>query len=145
MNHRTKTLWMPALATITSASLAMMLLQFAQIRPQLVWTKPVAFFFYWPWLGMLPFCGALGASLSRLAGGSILSRLLAVLSPVLWMLALGILVEPLELASNGLAHLAYFGFGVANWVALPGLALLLGAVPFLRGRASEIQTAKAEV
>lgn len=144
MNHRTKSLWMPALACITSSSLAMMFLQFAQIRPQLIWTKPVAFFFYWPWLGMLPFCGALGAWLSRRAGGGILSRLLAVLSPVLWMLALGILVEPLELASNGLAHLAYFGYGIANWVVLPGLALLIGAAPFLRERAGEHEAAELE-
>ena len=144
MNHRTKTLWMPALTTITSASLAMMLLQFAQVQPQLVWTKPVAFFFYWPWLGMLPFCGALGAWLSHRAGGSILSRLLAVLSPVLWMLALGILVEPMELAHNGLVHLAYFGYGTANWVVVPGLALLIGAVPFLRESASEREAAEVK-
>ena len=71
MNYRTKSLWMPALACITYSSLAMMLLQFAEVRPQLVWTKPVAFFLYWPWLGMLPFCGALGAWLSRRAGGSV--------------------------------------------------------------------------
>src|SRR5579871_3124634 len=109
MNHRTKTLWMPALATITSASLAMMSLQFAEIRPQLVWTKPVAFFLYWPWLGMLPLCGALGAWLSRRAGGSLRARVIAALMPVLWMLALGILVEPVELAHRGLAHLPYFG------------------------------------
>ena len=93
---------------------------------------------------MLPFCGALGAWLSRRAGGSILSRVLAVLSPVLWMLALGILVEPVELAHNGLAHLAYFGYGIANWVVLPGLALLIGAAPFLSGSAGEREAAEVE-
>lgn len=144
MNYRTKSLWMPALACISSSSLAMMLLQFADVRPQLVWTKPVAFFLYWPWLGLLPFCGALGGWLSRRAGGSIFSRLAAVLAPVLWMLALGIMVEPLELVHNGLGHLAYFAYGVGNWVVLPGIALLIGAAPFLRGRAGAYEAAELE-
>lgn len=144
MNQRTKTLWMPALACMTSASLAMMLLQVAGVRPQLVWTRPVAFAFYWSWLGILPFCGALGAYLSRRAGGAIRARLIASLLPVLWLLLLGIIAEPIELATNGFGHLAYFAYGVTNWVLIPGFCLLLGAAPFLRGRAGEHETAKIE-
>ncbi len=145
MNRRTKTLWMPALASITSASVAMMILQLTGARPQLVWIRHVAISLYWIWLAILPFCGALGAWLSRNAGGSLRARVIAVLMPVLWLLALGILVEPIELAHSGPAHLTYFGYGVANWVLMPGIALLIGAAPFMRERASEHKAAEAEV
>ncbi len=144
MNHRTKSFWIPALASITAASLSMTLLQFAGVRPALIWTKPVAMSFYWPWLGILPFCGALAAWLSRLAGGSTRARILASLGPVLWVL-LGFITEPIELAIHGPGHLVYFAYGVTNWIVIPGSCLLLGAAPFLPGRADEIETAKAKV
>ncbi len=144
MNRRTKTLWMPALASITSASVAMMILQLTGARPQLVWTRHVAISLYWTWLAILPFCGALGAWLSRNAGGSLRARMIAVLMPVLWILGVGILVEPVELAHRGLAHLPYFGYGVGNWVAIPGVALLIGAAPFLPGSAGEDEAAEVK-
>jgi len=131
MNHRTKSLWLPALASILAASVAMTLLQFAGVRPRLVWTGPMAMSFYWPWLAILPLCGALGAWLSRRDQGTVRSRLIAGLAPVLWLLFLAFLAEPLEIATSGLSHLRYFGYGVANWVAIPGFALLVGAIPFL--------------
>ncbi len=132
MNHRTKSLWMPALASILAASLAMMLLQFSGVRPHLVWTGPAAMSFYWPWLAILPLCGALGAWLSRRDQGTVRSRLIAGLAPVLWLLLLAFAVEPLEIATSGLSHFRYFGYGVANWVVIPGFALLVGTIPFLR-------------
>ena len=104
MNHRTKSLWMPALASILAASLAMMLLQFSGVRPHLVLTGPAAMSFYWPWLAILPLCGALGAWLSRRDQGTVRSRLIAGLAPVLWLLLLAFAVEPLEIATSGLSH-----------------------------------------
>ena len=131
MNARTKTLWLPALTSILGASLAMTALQRIGVRPQLVWTGEVAMSFYWPWLAMLPVFGGVGAYLSKRAGGSVRARLIACLAPVLWML-LTLVTEPIELAVNGFGHLVYFGYGVTNWIVIPGLALFLGAVPFLR-------------
>lgn len=141
MNHRTKSLWIPALASITSASLAMTILQLVGVRPQLVWTSRVALSFYWPWLGMLPFCGALGSYMSRRAGGSFRARFVSALAPVLWIL-LSCVTEPIEIAIHGFGHLVYFAYGFTNWIVIPGLCLLLGAAPFFRGR--EIKPAKAE-
>jgi hypothetical protein len=100
-------------------------------------------FFYGTWLGVLPLWGALGAYLSRRAGASILIRLIATLAPVLWLLATSVIGEPIELAVNGLGHLRYFGYGITQWIVIPGAALSLGALPFLRG-ASEPRTLKGE-
>ena len=132
MNYRTRTFWLPAMASILGASLAMTLLQEIGVRPHLVWTSRVAMSFYWPWLAVLPIFGALGAYLSRRAGGAVRSRVAAALAPVLWLLLLVLVTEPMELVHSGFSHLPYFGYGVANWVAIPGFALLIGALPFMR-------------
>jgi hypothetical protein len=132
MNHRTKSLWLPAMAGILGASLAMTLLQWMGVRPHLVSTKDVGFSFYWPWLASLPAFGALAAYLSRRSGGSIRSRLTAALAPVLWLLLPSFLIEPVEIMHRGLWHLRYFSYGMINWVVIPGIALLLGAAPLLK-------------
>jgi hypothetical protein len=133
MNNRTRTLWIPAMVSLLGASVAMTSLQFAGLRAQVFRTGSVEMFFYWPWLLILPLCGALGAYLSRRAGASALTRLIAALAPVLWLLAVCTITEPIDLAASGLGQLRYFGYGVTEWVVVPGLALLVGAAPFLRG------------
>jgi len=142
MNHRTKSLWIPALASTLGASLTQATMQWMGVRPHLVWTGPVAMSFYWPWLATLPVFGALGAYLSRRAGGPVRSRLLACLAPVLWLFVLTLLTEPIELASRGFSHLPYYCYGMTNWVVIPGMLLLLGALPFLRESLQQHETAK---
>jgi len=134
MNHRTKALWLPGLATLLGASLLLALTQFAGFQPRLVWVGGMGMLFYWPWLAGLPVFGAMGAYLSRRAQGPIQARLTACLFPALITAVVMCLILPWGLAINGFSffRLVHFGLGFVNWVALPGLALFLGAIPFLR-------------
>lgn len=59
--------------------------------------------------------------------------------------AMGLPFEAAELAVDGFSHLPYFSYGLANWVVIPGLALLLGATPFLRKQETETGSLKSEV
>ena len=133
MNRRTRSLWLPTLLTLLSASVSLMATQFLGLRPHLVWINGMGITLYWPWLAGLPLCGALGAYLSQRAHGPLPARLAAGLSPALIMLIVMLLILPLGLALDGIHFLTLvsFGFGLANWVAVPALALLIGAAPFL--------------
>ena len=87
---------------------------------------------YVPWLLMLPFCGGIGAHLSRRAGGGRLVCLGAALFPVI---AISVLVSILMLIGK-------FVFAEPRWLhflsavlvgaVLSGTALLAGAVPFAK-------------
>jgi len=60
-------------------------------------------------------------------------RLAAGLTPALVMLVAMFLLLPWVLAGFHLFRLMLFGLGLINWVGIPAAALLLGALPFLRG------------
>jgi len=134
MNHRTKRLWLPALTTLLAASVSLTLLQYIGIRPYVVWLGNVAITLYWAWLATLPGFGALGAYLSQRAQAPAKARLAAGLAPALVMLIVMCLILPWGLAIDGFDFLRVVSFGLAltTWVAIPGAALLLGALPFLR-------------
>jgi len=133
MNHRTKSLWLPTLLTLLGASVSLMATQLLGVQPRLVWIQGMGLTLYWPWLAGLPLCGALGAYLSQRAHGPLRARLAAGLSPAVIMLIVMLLILPWGLAIDGFhfLRLVGFGLGLANWVALPGIALLIGALPFL--------------
>jgi hypothetical protein len=134
MNHRTKTLWLPALATFLGTSLSLMLCQFSGLRPRILWVGGYSIWFYWPWLLTLPLLGAAGAHLSLRAHGHVATRIAASLSPALIMLTVLLLILPWGFIIDGFHFFQLVGFGILliSWVALPALALLLGAAPFLR-------------
>ena len=134
MNYRTKSLWLPALLTLLAASVSLMATQFLGLQPRLVWIHDMGVTLYWPWLAVLPFCGALGACLSQRAHGPLRARLAASASPALIMLIVMSLILPCGLAIDGIhfLQLVSFGLGLVNWVAIPALALLLGTLPFLK-------------
>lgn len=67
MNHRTRSLWLPALITLFGASVSLAATQFIGLRPRLVWFAGRGMTFYWPWLASLPLFSAAGAWLSRRA------------------------------------------------------------------------------
>lgn len=134
MNHRTKSLWLPGIVTLLGASIFLMMLQRLGFQPRLVRTGNVAMLFYWPWLAGLPVFGGLGAYLSQRAQGPVRAQLAAAAAPALVILVTFFLILPWGLAIDGFSAIrfVYLGIGVANWVAIPGVALLAGALPFLR-------------
>ncbi len=111
----------------------LMLLQYGGFQPHLVWVGKIGMLFYWPWLAGLPLFGAIGAYLSRRAQGPIRARLVAAMFPALVMLITMCLILPYGLAISGVSFLqmVHFGLALANWVALPSIALFLGTLPFL--------------
>lgn len=134
MNKRTSTLWVPAVLSLLGASLLLMLVERLGFQPREVWVGRFAMSFYWSWLIALPLFGALGAYLSQRSHGSIAARLAAGLAPALAVLAVMSLILPWGLAIDGFRFFRLVGFavGLANWVVIPAVALLIGAAPFLR-------------
>jgi hypothetical protein len=130
MNQRTKSLWLPGLISLTAANVFLMMLQRAGLPIHLFKLGSVPLALYVPWLVVLPLCGAMGAYLSFRAGGSRLARLAAALFPGIAFLGLFCLVF---LASLFVGHATVVLIVVGLLMgALHGMALLLGALPFLK-------------
>lgn len=140
MTNRVKQLWLPGLLTF---ALSMGLLELAQKfgpRPiilDLDHGTPILMF-YISWLLILPLAGALGAHLSKRAGGSTRMVLVSSIFPVLPFAVVFMIAIPGGLViSHALAHhvvaAAFFTMTI-GWVLVPGVALLAGGlvVQFLR-------------
>src|SRR5712664_2819 len=131
MTNRVKQFWLPGLRTFT---ISMVLLELVQkFFPQpfiLHLDHPPVLLFYVPWLLTLPLAGALGACLSKQAGGSRGMTLLSSAFPVLPLAAIFLMAIPVGLVlshtlSHGIVAAAFLTLGIA-WVAVPGLILLVG-------------------
>ncbi len=147
MTNRVKQFWLPGLLTFT---LSMVLLELVQkFFPQpftLRLDHPPVLLFYVPWLLTLPLAGALGAYLSKRAGGSRRMTLLSSAFPVLPLAAIFLMAIPVGLVlshtlSHGIVAAAFLTLGIA-WVAVPGLILLVGGFlgQFLSSRRSVSQS-----
>jgi hypothetical protein len=139
MNYRSRTLWLPGLVTLTLSSILLTITEFfAFSRPKVHWVDTGAIVLSGLWLLTLPFCGALGAYLSRRAGGTRLNCLLAATFPASTMLAVFCFVLPVgifvERNTYIIHHPLYFGLALLNWTVAPGAFLLLGAVVAYRRR-----------
>jgi len=141
--HRFRTLWLPGACTIALSGILLRLLQMPSApSPHVFWPQhDMPFVFYWQWFVCLPLVGAIGAYWSRHGGGKHLERALAASSPaVAWMCFPG-LILPFGLAFQWIVHhsvpLVPAALFLLGWVVLPEAALLLGALPFLRGDAAE--------
>jgi hypothetical protein len=141
MNDRTKQLWLPGLASLTAANLLLMVLTYASLQPQLVVERSTVWFpglaltaAYLPWLSSQPLFGALGAWLSRRAGGGRAMRLCAGLFPSIVMLVCwGLLIPASAVEKHAWAmhHPIFLVLGALVWVMPATIGLLLGSLPFL--------------
>jgi hypothetical protein len=143
MNHRVKALWLPGVWT---SALSMLLLRLFQIpwapAPYVFWLRNgMALVIYWRWLLCLPLIGALGAYLSRRAGGKLLDRVLAASLHILGLTCVLVLGFCIGLVLDFRVPLSLRLVGIAvyllGWGITPCFLLLLGALPFLRGDAAE--------
>jgi hypothetical protein len=140
MNARASQFWLPALLTLFLASAALAVIERFGPAPRFAApghgdSNPVAVV-YLSWLFFLPVVGALGAYLSRRAGGSRRAVLLSVLFPVLPYLALFVIGLPAAALLDGhVAHnitLRALLIGLSAWVILPAAALLSGGLTLPR-------------
>ena len=133
MSRDTRTLWLPGMTALAGA--AAVLLSLSQLVPASLWVDPRtsvrALMIGLVLLGYLV-CGAIGASWSRRAGGSLTARYLAGVFPLALHVAMVITTIVFGVDLRVSAALAF--------IVLPGIALTVGALPFLRGGATE-QTA----
>jgi len=138
MNHRTSTLWLPALASFGSASLFLLALTLISRQPFFLirLAAGLGLWFYVAWLLAQVLCGALGAFLSSRAGGTSTARMTAAAFPAIVMLGLWAVVIPVSaLAEHNTyvtQHPVRYALGIFVWVLPPAFALLLGATPFLK-------------
>lgn len=142
MNERTKNLWLPGMTMLFLSSVLLMFITRFGPFPKMVWLdlrQPVVF--YVPWLVSLPVFGALGAYWSRRVGGSLRQRTIAGLFPAASLLAMFALFLPLGFIVDWhvpvKVKLISFTLYILGWVLIPGAALLIGVLPFLRNHSNE--------
>jgi hypothetical protein len=134
-NNRIKRLWLSVTVTWLGALLSLIVLQ--QIdHPNFVLRRPIPVIFSLPWLSMLVLVGAAGAYLARCADAPRKTRLMVATSPALFLGIVMLLLLPWRLAEGYswkliFWELIFFARDVESFVVVPGLALLLGALPFL--------------
>jgi len=138
MSNRVRQLWLPALLTLSISMGLLALIQLSGPWPLVVPSSniprmtPVATI-YIPWLLSLPFVGALGALLSHRGGGSWRAVFSSIVFPVVPYLGLFLVLFPFALTFDRHAGrdiiLSALIIGLANWVLLPGAALLVGGLP----------------
>ena len=137
VNKRVSQFWFPAFLTLFLSQVALMLIQtmgptvynsLAASRPRMMPPNVV----YAAWLITLPLIGAVGAYLSRRAGGHAKSLFWAVAFPVFPFLAFLTIGLPLAMALDD--HVArnvslpLFLVGFSGWVVFPAVALIGGGL-----------------
>src|SRR6266849_5179834 len=122
MTNRVKQFWLPGLLTFTLSMGLLELVQKFFPHPFILrLDHPPVLLFYLPWLLTLPLAGAIGACLSKRAGGSRRLTLLSSVFPVLPLTAVFLIAIPVGLVlshtlSHGIVAAAFLTLGTA-WVA----------------------------
>jgi hypothetical protein len=134
MSDRIKTIWAPALVSLTGSMVWRLILQrsFPLLQP-LLNHAGLPLNYQLIWLAALPVFGAASAYLSMRAGGNRTARATAALAPSIAMIPLW---AALATRMSHPSPSQWFGLlcGVLNWIVVPSAALLLGAFPFLKAQ-----------
>lgn len=132
MNNRILQLWLPALVTsLIGTCLLEFMVEVLRMRPIVIAVAAqTSVTIYLPWLLALPVVGYLGAAISRRQGGTIRTGLVAAAFLALIYFALPWLFVPIAmLVDHSTPPMVPFIWFLLNWAILPGLALLIGALP----------------
>ncbi|HKF52880.1 MAG TPA: hypothetical protein VKB26_11250 [Candidatus Acidoferrales bacterium] len=140
MNDRTKGLWLPGSVILVVTVVCLVICEIFGVQPYIAAHFGSAANYsrveIYPWLLVLPFLGAASAYFSRRAGSGCALRVTAGIFPVLVFFVGIVIVVPLSFGINGVKATAEtfpsLAAGVLSIVVIPGLALLLGVLPFLR-------------
>jgi hypothetical protein len=131
MNDRTKHLWLPGFASLIAATVLLVLEIRLGIRDSFI-HLPLAMTAIFPWLANMLLSGGVAAYLSRRGGGTRLARLTSALFPAGAFFLCFCLVFVARLSeADPFISLPAFAIAACNWVLVPGVALVLGALPFL--------------
>jgi hypothetical protein len=142
MKRRAKNLWLPGIVTSFASVALLGVLDRAGVKPLTIFISVgQALYLDLFWLVALPLLGALGAWWSKRAGGGPWERALAGIFPAspvapVTMVCLGAFPVALVIDSHVPLRwlLSSFGLGLLNYSLIPGVALFLGALPFLKQR-----------
>ena len=149
MNKRVTQFWFPSFLTLLLSQVFLMVIQASGPKP---YVSPALsgpprmtplVVVYLTWFVTLPFIGALGAYLSRRAGGRGATVVSTIAFPVFPFLAFLVVGLPIALLlDDHVAHnitLPALLVGASAWVVFPAIALLAGGllVRYLFGRCSE--------
>lgn len=148
LNQRTRRFWLPGFVSLTAAGLFLFVVDlvcdsslfFRQVSlyPQdlLRWNSVSPRFFYLIWLCAQVVFGALGALFSARLGGSRIARIAAGALPAIVIVGTNAALLPVTNSIAGTAFTsplpAYLTSAMLIWVAAPAIAVLAGALPFLR-------------
>jgi hypothetical protein len=135
INDRIKGLWLSVTVTWLGAILSLMVLDRAD-HPSLVLRRPIPVVFHLPWLATLILVGAAGAYLAQRADAPRKTRLVVATSPALLLGIVMLLLLPWRFAGGYRWALTFFAIDAENLAVVPSLALLFGALPFLRQRSA---------
>ncbi|MGH9775889.1 MAG: hypothetical protein ACRD50_13175 [Candidatus Acidiferrales bacterium] len=156
LKQRIERLWLPGIVNMIVTFGILLAVLWVGRQPHMLASSPrIPALLYFTWLPILPVLGALAANWSRRAGGSAAMRVAAALFPATTMIAIyltflsGLLANHGAPASRifevlpGAAAGIMFLPSAAEAILLPALALLAGALPFLR-KSSHPRSASAD-
>jgi hypothetical protein len=143
---RAKSFWLPGLFTVSVSIGWLQILQRANFESGIPRFQPVRLMIpFLLWVLTLPMLGAVGVYLSRLLRAERLIRLAAGLFPPIAIFSLMFLHAMWHgfFERNGfiIRHPFHFVFVTFLWSSLPALALLLGAVSFLKAPRTQVANA----